>query len=170
MNQHEIGKKVRELREEQGLSQEELASRCGIKLRIVQKTEDATISPRVAELKKIGDELNYKFQFDENDDAKFWLLTLHLSNFILIPIIPFLIWKKKKDEIPEVDKHGKDVTNFQVSMLIYILISAMLAFVVVGFFMILIIAIYITVITIINSMHVVMERDYKYPLTIKFMK
>ena len=98
MNQHEIGNKILELRKAKGLTQEELAIRCGVNVRTVQRIESGTVSPRVATLKLIAAELDYKIPFDEDDDTKFWLLTLHLSNFISIPIIPLIIWSMKKDE------------------------------------------------------------------------
>ncbi len=170
MNQHEIGNKILELRKAKGLTQEELAIRCGVNVRIVQKIEAGTVSPRMATLILIGTELDYKIPFEENDDIKFWLLTLHLSNFIAIPIFPLIIWAIKKDDNAEIDKQGKDVINFQISMIIYLFASALLLFAIIGILLLLLLGLYITVITIINSTKVVMEKDYKYYLTIKFIK
>ncbi len=170
MNQREIGSKLLELRKKKGLTQEELAIRTGVNVRSIQRIEAGTVSPRVTTLKLIGAELDYEIPFDENDDSKFWLLTLHISNFICFPIFPLIIWSLKKDEIPEVDRHGKDVINFQISMMIYLFTSAILVFFLVGIVLLLVLALYITTITIINSTRVVMEKDYKYYLTIKFLK
>jgi uncharacterized Tic20 family protein len=170
MNQHEIGNKITELRKQKGLTQEELAIRCNVNVRTIQRIEAGTISPRVATLKLIGAELDYEIPFDENDDSKFWLLTLHLSNFLAFPIIPLILWSIKKDENPEIDRQGKDVINFQISMMIYLFVSALLVFVLIGIALLLFLGLYITIITIINSTKVVMEQDYKYPLTIKFIK
>jgi uncharacterized Tic20 family protein len=170
MNQHEIGSKIAELRMQRGLTQEELAVRCGIKVRTVQQIEAGSISPRIAKLKLIGQELDYEIPFKENDDTKFWLLTLHLSNFLLFPILPLILWSMKKDEIPEIDRQGKDVINFQISMIIYLFASAILMFLVVGIVLLLLLGLYITTITIINSSKVVLERNYKYYLTIRFVK
>ncbi|PIQ10352.1 MAG: hypothetical protein COW71_02980 [Ignavibacteriales bacterium CG18_big_fil_WC_8_21_14_2_50_31_20] len=170
MNQHEIGKKVLELRTSKGLTQEELALKCGTKLRLLKKIETGNLSPRVLILKKIGTELDYEFQFEDNDDTKFWLLTLHLSNFLVLPIFPLILWLLKKDEIQGIDSHGKDIINFQISMIIYLFASMLLVFYTVGIFLLLGLSLYITIITIINSINVVMERDYKYYLTIKFIK
>jgi uncharacterized Tic20 family protein len=170
MNQHEIGNKIAELRKAKGLTQEELAIRCGVNVRTVQRIESGTVSPRIATLKLIGAELDYEIPFEENDDSKFWLLTLHLSNFISIPIIPLIIWSMKKDENTEIDRQGKDVINFQISMMIYLFASAILVFAIVGIVFLLFLGLYITTITIINSTRVVMEKDYKYYLTIRFVK
>lgn len=170
MNQHEIGNKLCELRKKKGLTQEELAIRCGVNVRSIQRIEAGTVSPRMSTLKLIGAELDYEIPFDENDDTKFWLLTLHLSNFISIPIFPVIIWAMKKDENPEIDRQGKDVINFQISMMIYLFVSALLVFLLIGIVFLLLLALYITTITIINSTKVVMEKDYKYYFTIKFIK
>jgi len=170
MNIHEIGKKISELRNSKGLTQEELAIRCGIKVGMLEKIESGSISPRVATLKLIGEELDYEIPFDKDDDSKFWLLTLHLSNFLAFPVIPLILWSIKKDENLEIDRQGKDVINFQISMMIYLFVSALLVFFIVGIVLLLLLGLYITIITIINSTRVVMEQDYKYPLTIKFIK
>ncbi len=170
MNQHGIGNKILELRKAKGLTQEELAIRCEVNVRTIQKIEAGTVSPRIATLKLIGKELDYEIPFEENDDIKFWLLTLHLSNFIAIPVFPLIIWTIKKDDNAEIDKQGKDVINFQISMIIYLFASALLLFTIIGILLLLLLGLYITVITIINSTKVVMEKDYKYYLTIKFIK
>jgi uncharacterized Tic20 family protein len=147
-----------------------LATRCGVKKEIIEKIELGSISPRVATLKLIGEELDYEIPFEDNDDSKFWLLTLHLSNFISFPVIPLIIWALKKDENSEIDRQGKDVINFQISMMIYIFVSALLVVFIIGIVLLLLLGFYITIITIINSTRVVMEQNYKYYLTIKFVK
>jgi len=57
----------------------------------------------------------------------------HLSSLsqYLIPlgnyIFPILIWTTKKDKSEFVDHHGKQVLNFQLSLLLYSLVLAMIA-------------------------------------------
>ena len=57
----------------------------------------------------------------------------HLSTFsqYIIPfgnyIFPIILWTSKKDESEFVDHNGKQVLNFQLSVLIYSLILAMIA-------------------------------------------
>ncbi|MBF4471118.1 MULTISPECIES: DUF4870 domain-containing protein [Flavobacterium] len=57
----------------------------------------------------------------------------HLSTFsqYIIPfgnyIFPIIIWTSKKDESEFVDHNGKQVLNFQLSILIYSLVLAMIA-------------------------------------------
>lgn len=54
---------------------------------------------------------------------------IHVSTFskYLIPfgnyIIPLLIWRSKKDDEKFIDQNGKQVLNFQISLLIYFIIT-----------------------------------------------
>lgn len=58
---------------------------------------------------------------------------IHLSSFIgfLIPfgsiIAPLILWLIKKDQDTFIDYHGKACVNFEISMLIYSLVVALLA-------------------------------------------
>ena len=38
-------------------------------------------------------------------------------------IVPLIIWATKKDQVHEMDFHGKQVLNFQLSMVLYTLIA-----------------------------------------------
>jgi len=59
----------------------------------------------------------------------------HLSALsgLLIPLGnvlgPLILWQMKRNEIPEVDFHGKEAFNFQISVLIYLVVGAMAAFI-----------------------------------------
>ena len=46
---------------------------------------------------------------------------LHFPGHILAPLI---LWLIKRDESPELDAHGKEAVNFQISMLIYNVVAA----------------------------------------------
>jgi len=56
------------------------------------------------------------------------LMLAHLSQLLdLITgfggfIVPLIIWLTKKDEIYDMDEHGKGIINFQLSMFLYALI------------------------------------------------
>ncbi len=59
----------------------------------------------------------------------------HLSALsgLVIPfgniIGPLIIWQMKRIEYPSVDEHGKESLNFQLSVLIYLVGGAVLAFI-----------------------------------------
>jgi len=170
MKQPELGNTIVNLRKEKGLTQEELALRCGLNVKSVQSLESGSVTTRSATIKLLAEELDFEINDEIDDDSKFWLITLHLSNFFCIVVIPLIIWAWKKDEDPEIDKQGKDVINFQLSMTIYLFASSILVFVLGGIVFLLALGGYITIITIINTMKVITDNDYKYPLTIKFLK
>ena len=170
MKQLELGNTIANLRKQKGLTQEELALRCGLNVRSIQSLESGSVTTRSATIKLLAEELDFEFNDKIDDDSKFWLITLHLSNFFCIVVIPLVIWAWKKDEDPIIDKQGKDVINFQLSMMIYLFASSILVFVLVGIVFLLALGGYITIITIINTIKVMTDNDYKYPMTIQFIK
>ncbi len=46
---------------------------------------------------------------------------LHFPGHLLGPLI---VWLVKRDDSPEIDAHGKEALNFQISMLIYNVVAA----------------------------------------------
>ncbi len=49
---------------------------------------------------------------------------LHFPGHVLGPLI---VWLAKRDDSSEIDAHGKEALNFQISMLLYTLISGSFA-------------------------------------------
>src|ERR1700745_234804 len=45
---------------------------------------------------------------------------------------PFIVWLAKRDASPEIDAHGKESLNFQISMLIYDVIAGILCIILIG--------------------------------------
>ncbi len=170
MNKNEIAQKVENLRIEKELTQEELALRCGIKEDVIRKIENGKKIPSPKILRLISQELDYQFELDDDENIDFWLVTLHLSNFFCSAIIPLVIWLWKKENDPDIDTQGKDVINFQLSMIIYFIASSVLIFVWIGLIFLLVLGWYLTIITIVNTIKVVNGNDYNYPLSIKFLK
>jgi uncharacterized Tic20 family protein len=103
-------------------------------------------------------------------------LFLHLSqllNFVLPPagiIVPIVLWQVKKDEMPALDAHGKMITNWMISSLIYAAISFVLLFVLVGILGFIALAIMGLVFPIIGAIKANNGEFWEYPLTIKFLK
>jgi len=108
------------------------------------------------------------------DQVRQWALILHLSQYagLLIPlanlIVPIVIWQLKKNQMPELDAHGKAVVNWQISMLIYAAVSAVLMFVLVGFLMLAVLGILFLVFPLIGTIKANNGELWHYPLTIKF--
>ncbi|HSQ77993.1 MAG TPA: DUF4870 domain-containing protein [Nitrospirota bacterium] len=96
-----------------------------------------------------------------------------LSGFV-VPfgniIVPLVLWLIKKDSSPFIDMNGRESLNFQISMLIYSLISAVLILIVVGIFLLAGLWIFNLVIVIIAGVRAESGEQFKYPLTIRFIK
>lgn len=59
MNQPDLGKKISELRLKMGLTQSELAEKCNVSLRTIQRIEAAEVTPRSYTVKTIFTHLDY---------------------------------------------------------------------------------------------------------------
>lgn len=112
----------------------------------------------------------------ENSDENMWGMFCHLSAFAgyVIPlgniIGPLVIWLIKKDEYPFVDDQGKESLNFQISMSIYAIISLILAFILIGFFLLIAIGILNIVMIIVASVKANEGVYFRYPFTMKFFQ
>ena len=67
-----------------------------------------------------------------------YCMLMHLSQLLNYSgagiVVPIVLWALNKDESPVIDQHGKNILNFVISMFIYLAISGILIFVVVGIF------------------------------------
>ena len=99
----------------------------------------------------------------------------HLSAFaaFFVPLGniwgPLIFWLIKKDEIPEVDLHGKESLNFQISMTIYFVVSAFLILLLIGIPMLIAAGVYWMVAVILASVRANNGELYRYPLAIRFI-
>ena len=111
-------------------------------------------------------------------DAKMWAMFCHLSALAMFTSIPFaniigplIIWLIKKDDFAFVDDQGKEALNFQISLSIYSLVSAVtLCFP--PLFIVIILALMITnlVFIIIASIAANNGQAYRYPLSLRLVK
>ena len=85
-------------------------------------------------------------------------------------IVPLLLWLVKKDEVFDMDRQGKAILNFRISMFLYLLICipfvllfglGLLGFIVIGLFYI--------IFPIINAVRASNNQQPNYPLSIKFL-
>ncbi|MBI3042227.1 MAG: DUF4870 domain-containing protein [Betaproteobacteria bacterium] len=110
-------------------------------------------------------------------DEQNWAMFCHLaalSGFV-IPLGnvlgPLVVWLIKKETMPLVDQHGKEALNFQITVLIAFVISALLTVVLIGFVLMFVVGIGALVLTIIAAVKISNGQfDYKYPLAIRLIK
>jgi uncharacterized Tic20 family protein len=102
-------------------------------------------------------------------------VAMHLSALVgyVVPfanlIIPLVIWLTKKDESPDIDAVGREVLNFNISMLIYAVAGVILAVVLIGFLLLLALWVFGIVVTIVAAVRANDGWRYHYPATIRFL-
>ncbi|TYP99259.1 hypothetical protein C7447_102581 [Tenacibaculum adriaticum] len=85
-------------------------------------------------------------------------------------IVPLIIWAVKKDEIIDMDKHGKAILNFRITMFLYFLICIPLViFFGLGLLGFIIIGIFYAIFPIINAIKANNDEEPNYPFSIKFL-
>ena len=83
---------------------------------------------------------------------------------------PLIVWLVKRGDSAEIDEHGKEAVNFQLSMVIYNIVAGLLCLILIGFVLLIALWILNTVLVIIASIKAGEGKLYRYPLTIRFIK
>src|SRR5215471_19259634 len=83
---------------------------------------------------------------------------------------PLIVWLIKRGDSPEIDAHGKESLNFQISMLIYDVIAFILFIVFIGIPILIALWILNTVLVIIASIRASEGKLFRYPMTIRLIK
>jgi uncharacterized Tic20 family protein len=113
-------------------------------------------------------------EFTESE--KNWAMLCHLSTFagFFFPfgsiIGPLICWLTKKDESSWVNENGKASMNFQLSILLYIVLSIPLCFIIIGIPIVVFLGILKIICIIIASVKAGKGERFKYPLSIPFIQ
>ena len=106
-----------------------------------------------------------------------WIILTHASAllgvFFHFPghvLGPLIIWLAKRGDSPELDAHGKESVNFQLSMLLYTIISGVFCLVLIGFLFLAILWVLNAIFVIIASIQASDGKFYRYPMTIRFIQ
>ncbi|MBV4453416.1 MULTISPECIES: DUF4870 domain-containing protein [Pseudomonas] len=83
---------------------------------------------------------------------------------------PLILWQMKKEKDAFIDDQGKEALNFQITVAIAWIVCIVLAFAVIGFFLMFALAIATVVLTIIGSIKANKGIAYRYPLTWRVIK
>ena len=126
MNQPDLGLKVTELRQTKGFTQEQLAEKCEVSPRTIQRIESGEVDPRAYTLQCLSAALDFDFMTENTSNENLWLVLMHLSNIIPLIIVPLLVWSWKKNQSYKIDKQGHAVLNFQVTMVLLLFLGGFL--------------------------------------------
>lgn len=86
-------------------------------------------------------------------------------------IVPLILWLVKKDEILDMDKHGKAILNFRISMFLYILLSIpLILFLGLGILVLIAIGFFYLIFPIVNAIRASNHQEPNYPFSIQFLK
>ncbi|MDR0799211.1 MAG: DUF4870 domain-containing protein [Dysgonamonadaceae bacterium] len=105
-----------------------------------------------------------------------YLALMHLSQlagyliFGVGFIAPLILWLINKDNNERVNVQGKEIINFIISMVLYALISTVLCIILIGFVMLVALAVIQIVCAVMAAIKANNGEDYVYPLTIRFLK
>lgn len=112
----------------------------------------------------------------EPGNVRSWCVACHLSalaGFVLPGfghiLGPLIVWLIKRGDATEIDAHGKEALNFQISMLLYDIVAAVLCLLLIGFALLAILHILNVVFVIIAAVKAGEGQTYRYPLTIRLL-
>ena len=112
-----------------------------------------------------------------SSDIRTWCVLCHAAallglffHFLGHLLGPLIVWLVKRGDSPEIDAHGKESLNFQISMLIYDAVAAILCIVLIGIPILIGLWILNTVLVIIASIQASEGKFYRYPITIRLIK
>ena len=107
--------------------------------------------------------------------ARTWETLCHLSALLgyIIPfgnfLGPLLVWQLKKNEYPSIDPHGKESLNFQITCLIYFIVSGLLITLLVGIPLLIVVGVFDLVCVIVATIKVNNGTPWRYPLTLRLI-
>src|SRR5919198_6248442 len=111
-----------------------------------------------------------------SSDVRTWCVLCHASallglffHFLGHILGPLVVWLIKRGDSPEIDAHGKESLNFQISMLIYDVIAFILFIFLIGIPILIGLWILNTVLVIIASLKASEGKFYRYPFTIRLI-
>lgn len=132
MNQPDLGMIVAELRIQKGLTQEKLAEDCEVSTRTIQRIEIGEVNPRAFTLNNLSNILEYDFNEENNQNETTWLTLLHLSCIFGLVLVPLVIWTWKKKKSQRINKHSRLVLNFQITILLLLMLAMFPVFILPG--------------------------------------
>jgi uncharacterized Tic20 family protein len=103
-------------------------------------------------------------------DEKNLGLIMHVLSLVGFSLIgPLIVWLIKKDESAFIDIQGRELLNFQLSFLIYVIVCIPLCFLLIGIPLLIIVGLASLILTIIGLVKATEGKIYRFPVTIKML-
>jgi uncharacterized Tic20 family protein len=111
-----------------------------------------------------------------SESERNWSMLCHLTAFagFFFPfgaiIGPLICWLSRKDESLWVNQNGRESLNFNLSMLLYMILVIPLCFIIIGIPIIIILVVIKVVCIIIASIKASRGEEFRYPISIPFIQ
>jgi uncharacterized Tic20 family protein len=104
-----------------------------------------------------------------------WAMGAHLSAFLAAYIAlgflgPLVVLLVRGDRSQFVRRHAVEALNFNITVLLYVVICVILAIVLIGFVLLIALGVLYVITVIVGAVRASSGEDYRYPLTIRFVK
>ena len=193
MNQPDLGLKIAELRQQKGLTQEKLAEYREVSARTIQRIESGEVEPRSFTRNSLSNILGFDFGKENPSNQSLWLALLHMSSTVCIVLIPLFLWSWKKDQSYKIDRQGRDVLNFQITIMLVLFALVLMLIVIPSSLLmaqgldrgtdalgnlftllppvpLLFLALFTSYQAVVNTVRALSEKPIHYPLSIPFVK
>jgi uncharacterized Tic20 family protein len=111
-----------------------------------------------------------------SESERNWAMLCHLSSFAgyFFPfggiLGPLICWLSRKDESQWVNFNGKQAMNFQLSILLYMVLSIPLCFIIVGIPILVFLGLLEVICVVIASVKASKGEEFRYPISIPFIQ
>lgn len=107
-------------------------------------------------------------------EERTWALAAHVGSlvaawFAMGFLAPLLVLLVKGNDSPFIRRHAVESLNFQISLLIYLIATAILWLIVIGILLTVALGVFALVVIILATMAASNGQDYRYPLTIRLI-
>ena len=100
-------------------------------------------------------------------DAKMWSLAAHLGGFLLSWVVPLVVYLVYRDRSPFIRQHAAEALNFQITLFIAYVVSALLIVVLIGMFTFVATAVLSLIFAVMASVAAANGQPYRYPMTLR---
>lgn len=107
--------------------------------------------------------------------VRLWAMAAHLSGFLAAYVAlgflgPLVVLLAVGNRSPYVRRHAVEALNFNLTWLIYIVVGVILAFLLIGIPILIALGVAYLVLVVLGAVAASDGRDFRYPLTIRFIR
>lgn len=102
-------------------------------------------------------------------ELRHFTILMHLSQLVGL-VFPIIMWVTNREQSHTIDRHGKSIVNWMLSLTIYLIGSAILSMVLIGIPMIIALVIANFIFVIIGAVRASEGKLFTYPMSFNFIK